>query len=52
MHLLKSQIGRPRIACTLVFLSLASPAWSEVTGRVLSVEGIPVENARVAAPSG
>jgi iron complex outermembrane receptor protein len=32
--------------------SLAAPAWAEVTGRVTSIDGVPVENARVTASEG
>ena len=37
---------------TLLLLALATPAWAEVTGRVTSLDGVPVEDARVVGPEG
>ncbi|MCZ6508621.1 MAG: TonB-dependent receptor [Acidobacteria bacterium] len=52
MRRLTSQIGPPRIASGLLLLLAAAPAWTAVTGSVTSLDGIPVENARVSAPDG
>jgi iron complex outermembrane receptor protein len=51
MRRLTSQIGPPSSLLLVLFLA-AAPGWSEVAGTVKSLEGIPVEHARVSASDG
>ncbi len=56
MHTFKTRLhriaGLPVWLHVLVFVWLVAPAGAEVAGRVTSLDGVPVENARVVGPEG